>query len=347
LKVLQVAPADTALPVGTTMALPAVLRALGADPSRLLEEVGLSLSLFDSPGNTFTFASRGRLLAHCVERTGCQHLGLMIGERSNLSSLGLVGLLARYSPDVGTALNSLVRYLHHYTRGATTTLIVEGQLVILDYKIHQAATEGTDQVGDGAVAIMVNIMRELCGPEWTPSQVMFAHRKPESVEPFRRFFRSPLRFDAEQNAIVFLADWLSLRLPEVSPDLRHLLKEQINLIEARHRNDFPEQVRIVLRTALLTDRTSAEDIAAVFSIQSRTLNRRLSEFGLSFRDLVEQQRYEIARQALTDTAMDVYDIAALLGYADASAFTRAFRRWSGTTPAAWRSTKRRAVRGKT
>jgi AraC-like DNA-binding protein len=329
------------------MALPAVLRTLGADPARLLEEVGLSLSLFDAPTNTFTFAARGRLLAHCVERTGCQHLGLLIGERSNLSSLGLVGLLARYSPDVGTALHSLVRYLHHYTRGATTTLIVEGQLVILDYKIHQPATEGTDQVGDGAVAIMVNIMRELCGPEWTPSQVMFAHRKPDNVEPFRRFFRSPLRFDAEQNAIVFLADWLSLRLPEVSPELRRLLKEQISLIEARHRNDFPEQVRIVLRTALLTDRTSAEDIAAVFSIQSRTVNRRLSEFGLSFRDLVEQQRYEIARQALTDTAMDLYDIAALLGYADASAFTRAFRRWSGTTPAAWRSTKRRAVRGKT
>ena len=347
MKVLQGAPADTALPVGTTMALPEVLRTLGADPARLLEEVGLSLSLFDTPSNTFTFASRGRLLAHCVERTGCQHLGLLIGERSNLSSLGLVGLLARYSPDVGTALHSLVRYLHHYTRGATTTLIVEGQLVILDYKIHQPATEGTDQVGDGAVAIMVNIMRELCGPEWTPSQVMFAHRKPDNVEPFRRFFRSPLRFDAEQNAIVFLADWLSLRLPEVSPELRRLLKEQISLIEARHRNDFPEQVRIVLRTALLTDRTSAEDIAAVFSIQSRTLNRRLSEFGLSFRDLVEQQRYEIARQALTDTAMDLYDIAALLGYADASAFTRAFRRWSGTTPAAWRSTKRRAVRGKT
>ena len=168
--------------------------------------------------------------------------------------------------------------------------MIHADILIVHGDVFTMAGNGSGYIGDGAVAIMVNIMRELCGPEWTPSQVMFAHRKPDNVEPFRRFFRSPLRFDAEQNAIVFLADWLSLRLPDVSPELRRLLKDQISLIEARHRNDFPEQVRIVLRTALLTDRTSAEDIAAVFSIQSRTLNRRLSEFGLSFRDLVEQQR---------------------------------------------------------
>ena len=76
---------------------------------------------------------------------------------------------------------------------------------------------------------------------------------------------------------------------------------------------------------------------------TRTLYRRLDAFGVGFRELVDEGRFEIARQMLGDSAMDVSQIAALLDYADASAFTRAFRRWSGTTPARWRATRGRAA----
>ena len=194
---------------------------------------------------------------------------------------------------------------------------------------------------DGALAVMLNIMQSLCGPGWQPSQVTFAHRKPDDVEPFRRIFRAPLRFDAEQNALVFLADWLTYRLPADDPELRRQLTEHVKAIEAHHGDSFPEQVRSVLRTALLTDRADADHIASLFSIHRRTLNRRLNEDGISFKDLVEEERYGIARQALLDTDLQVGDVAALLGYADASAFTRAFRRWSGAAPAEWRSDARR------
>ena len=113
-------------------------------------------------------------------------------------------------------------------------------------------------------------------------------------------------------------------------------------LDARHRDDFPEQVRSVLRRALLTGHASADQIAALFSMHSRTLRRRLDECGSSFKRLVDEGRYAIAQQMLEDSARDVSEIAALLNYADASAFTRAFRRWSGgTTPAVWRA-KRKA-----
>jgi AraC-like DNA-binding protein len=202
-------------------------------------------------------------------------------------------------------------------------------------------------VGDGALAVMLNIMQSLCGPGWKPSQVTLAHRKPDDVEPFRRLFRAPLLFDAEQNALVFLAEWLTYRLPVDDPELRRQLTKQIKALEARHRDSFPDQVRSVLRAALLTDRSDADDIASLFSIHRRTLNRRLNEDGISFKDLVEEQRFEIARQSLLDTDLQVGDVAALLGYADASAFTRAFRRWSGTAPAEWRTEERRGSHRKT
>ena len=334
---------DAMLRIGATIGLPAVLRGLGARPEQLLAEVGLELSLFDNPDNLLSYSARGRLLEHCVASTGCEHLGLLVGERASLQSLGLVGSLVKYSPDVRTALRSLVRFFHLHTRGAQATLTVDGQLAYFAYQIDQPGTKGADQVGDGALAVMLNIMQSLCGPGWKPSQVTFAHRRPENVEPFRQLFRAPLLFDAEQYALVFLAEWLTYRMPVDDPELRRQLMDQINIIEAHHRDSFPEQVRSVLRTALLTGCADADHIASLFSIHRRTLNRRLNADGISFRDLVEQERYEVARQTLIDTGLQVAEVAALLGYADASAFTRAFRRWSGIAPAEWRRAE--ALRG--
>ena len=324
--------------VGAIAAVPGVIRSLGADPAQVLAEAGFDLSLFDDPNNQISFASRSRLIAQCAEITGCPHFGLLVGQQGGgLHALGLVGLFVEYSPDVATALRSLVRCFHHHLRGASIDLVVDGQLAVLDYTIYQPGTEATDQIGAGAMAGTVNIMRELCGADWNPGEVMLAHRRPADIEPYRQFFRAPLFFDAEQNAIIFPTSWLSHRLAEREPAIRRLLKEKIDALEAQFRDEFPEQVRRVLRVALLTNRTSIEDIAALFSMQPRTLNRRLSTYGLSFKDLVDEGRYEIARQTLLDTDMDMDHVAALLDYAGASSFVRAFQRWSGTTPNQWRT----------
>jgi AraC-like DNA-binding protein len=329
--------AEGTVRIGATAALPSVLRRLGADPARLMAEVGFDLALFDDPDNEVSFAARNRLLSHCVASTGCRHLGILVGAEAGLHSLGIVGLLAKYSPDVETALRSLVRYLHHHVRGAVTTLAVDDGLATLGYEIYQPHTEAIDQVGSGANAIMVNIMRDLCGSSWKPVEVRFGHRKPDDVGPYRRFFKAPLRFDAEQNALVFSADWLSHSPRSADPEVRRLLQRQIDALEVRHGADFPEQVRSVLRTALVTGQSRADRVAAMFSMHPRTLSRRLDAFGVSFQALVDECRFEISRQMLEDSEMDVSEIAVVLDYADPSAFTRAFRRWSGTTPGRWRA----------
>lgn len=323
--------------VGVAAAIPAVLRSLAADPAEVLAEVGFEPEFFSDPDNLISYSGRGRLLAHCVNRTGCKHFGLLVGQHGRLSSLGLVGFLVRNAPDVGTALESLVRYLHLHVRGAVPSLTLHGKSAALGYEIYLSHVEANDQTADGAVAVIFNILRELCGPDWRPLEVLLAHRRPDDVGPFRRFFRAPLRYDAEQNAVSFSVDWLHRRLPESDPELRRLLQKQVDALEARHRDDFPEQVRSVLRTALPTANAKADQVAAVFSMRSRTLNRRLNAFGTTFQRLVDEVRFEIARQTLEHSAMNVSRIAAMLGYTDASAFTRAFRRWSGTTPAIWRA----------
>ena len=332
------------LSVGATMGLPQVLKSLGFNAREVLSDVGFDVRLFDDPDNVISYTARGRLMAHCVARTGCQHFGLLVGQRGDLHSLGLVGLLVRYSPDVGTALRNLVRHFHLQFRGAAPNLHVEGGTAILGYQVYQRGALATDQVGDGAVAVIFNILRELCGPDWKPTETWFAHRKPDYARPFREFFRVSPRFDAEQYAVVFSSSWLERPLPEVHPDVRRLVEKQIAALDARHGDDFPEQVRAVLRATLATGDASAERVAALFSMHQRTLNRRLNDYGVGYQELVDEIRFEMARQMLNDSDLAVSEIAVMLHYADARSFIRAFRRWSDATPARWRATQRKLRR---
>ncbi len=324
------------LRIGATIGVPKVLLSLGAYPAEVLAEVGVDLKLFDNPNNQISFLARGRMMEHCAERTACPHFGLLVGQQAGLLSFGLVGLLAKYSPDVGSGLRSLVRYMHLHVRGATTTLAVDSDLAVLDYQIYQTRALGNDQVGAGAVAVAFNIVRDLCGNDWKPVEVRFAHSKPEDVAPFSRFFRVPLRFDNEQYAVVFSASWLNHRLHDTSPELLHLLQQEIDKLEVRQEDNFLEQVRSLLRTTVATGHSSADQIAELFSMNRRTINRHLNALGTNFQEVADEIRFEIARQLLEDSAMEISQIASLLGYCNASAFTRAFRRWSSTTPARWR-----------
>lgn len=322
--------------IGVMHAIPAVLTSLGCNPAEVLAEVGVDPALFDDPDNLIVRTARGRVFDHCVARTGCGHFGLRLGQQGGLGSFGLVGALVTYSPDVGTAMRNLVRYLHLRVRGSAPTLAVDAGSVTFGYDIYAPEVEDTHQYADGAVAVMFNIARALCGPEWKPVEVRFAHPRPDNDRPFRRFFRAPLRFDAEQYALRFPADWLDRPIPGADRELLALVQRQIDALEARYRADPPELVRRVLRTALLTGRFKAEHVAALFAMHSRTLSRRLKTCGTSFKQLADEGRHEIARQMLDDPHLEIGTIAASLDYADASAFTRAFRRWTGTSPGRWR-----------
>jgi AraC-like DNA-binding protein len=196
--------------------------------------------------------------------------------------------------------------------------------------------EANDQIEDAALATAFNVLAELCGPDWNAIEVRFAHRKPQDLRPFREFFRAPLLFDDERNAVVFHSNWLRHPLRQDDPEVRRLVESHVGSLEIEHGDDFAGQVRSILRTALLTDHAHAEQIALLLSMHTRTLHRRLAASGTSFRQLVDETRFAIARQILEDTNTDIGVITNLLNYADTSAFTRAFRRWSGKTPGAWR-----------
>jgi AraC-like DNA-binding protein len=300
-------------------------------------EVGIDLGLFEDPDNSIPFVAIGRLLQECVARSGCPHYGLLVGERSAASSLGVVSDLMRHSPDVATALRNLVLYLQLQDRGAVPTLEVQGETVLLGYAVYQKGVVATDQIYDAAIAIGFNILRSLCGPRFRPSEVLLRRAEPVDREPYRRLFNAPVRFDSYQSALVFPKTWLDRPVSGADPHQYRTLDAAAKALMERLDVDFVDQLHRVLHGLVITGWGSVEQAAFLFGMHRRTLNRRLAAQGTSFRALLQEVRFEIAQQLLRDTRIPVADVAEALGYAAAGAFTRAFQRWSGQSPTAWRA----------
>ena len=328
---------DGTLRIGPLISTPRLLREMAVDPVDVMREAGIDPALFEDPENTISFATMGRLFSLCVARSGCPHFGLLVGRQGGISSLGIVGLLSQHLPDVRTALRNIILHLHLHDRGAVPTLEVQNETAMLGYAIYQKNVASTDQIYDGAMAIAFNLMKTLCGPRWLPSEVLLCHAEPADREPYRAFFKVPPRFDAERTALVFPATWLDQPMHGVNPQLRRILEAEVEALKILSDGDFVSQLRRILQSLIVAGCPSVDQTALLLAMHRRTLNRRLNALGITFKQLLDETRFEIAQQLLRDTRMPVVDIAVTLNYTGASAFTRAFRRWSGASPAAWRA----------
>jgi AraC-like DNA-binding protein len=324
--------------VAALLGVPPLLRERGVEPADVLASLGLAPDTLDDAENRIHYSAGGRLLERCAEITGCTHFGLLVGQKATVSSLGKLGELMQRSPTVQSALRGLILHLHLQTRGGLATHRVEGANATFGYAIYQRDTPGAAQAYDLVMAFEFNILRALCGTRWLPGEVSFAHAKPQDLGPYRQFFRSPLRFNADRSEIVFDKTWLDQSLPDHDAEAHRLLQRELATQLQLAPDDWAEQVRRALRTMILDGRVSATSISDLMSMSTRTLHRLLAAQGATFREILADVRYEIARQLLSDTHMSTTEIAEALVYADASAFTRAFRRWTNSPPAAWRAT---------
>ena len=331
------APADGFVRVGPLTGLPALLRDLGCDPDPIFAGAGFNPAQFLDPDVEIPFVPASRLLARCVAATGCEHLGLLLGERvTPESQLGVAGFMLQTAPDVGTALRGLVRHLDLHDRGAVATLVTNDRSTSLGYAIHLSGVEATNQINDLAMTVVCKIMRGLCGAGWNPSAVLLSRRAPQDLAPYRRFFRAPLHFNAERSALAFPKRGLDQSVARADPVHHRRLEQEAHALHANQQTHLVGEVRKLLRKSLAIRNGGVTVIAKQLGMHERTLNRRLRAEGTTFRRELEDTRYEVARQLLAETKVPLSKVAAALDYADSTALIRAFKRWSGIPPAEWR-----------
>ena len=323
--------------VGGAIALPAILRGRGIDADALITQVGLPVAVFDHPDNVIPFAKLGELTHLAAERTGLSDIGLRACMQTGLVMLGTVGYRVGNSATVGAGLASLQSYLHLHDEGAAPYFHREGSLAVLGYEVLEPDLVGAEQIVFGALAIAANLLREICGVGFALLEVNFAYRAPSDTSAFSAHFAAPVRFDADRNAVVFDAAILGRPIAGANALFHDFLTSQVRekerLGEGRVARD---RIQRVMRTLLATACISQDEVARAFGMNRRTFARRLQENGTTFRELLDAVRFDAARGLLRGSVVSLEDVANRLGYADATAFARAFRRWSGASPAVWR-----------
>jgi len=323
--------------IGPLMAVPDVLKELGVAPRNAFARAAIAPRFFRDPESRIPFGALAHLLTVCADMTGCDHFGLLVGERFRLQALGEIGHLMRNSATVGEALRALLLHLHLHDRGAVPVLLEAApSSVLLGYSAYGQGATSMAQIYDAAIAIGYRALQELCGLAWSPTSVQFSHVRPTDTAPFRRVFRTRLRFDAEACGVVFKSSCLERPIAGTDPALRRLLSRAIARSVEHAAMPFAEQVECALPGFVLNGATSADDVARFFGIHQRTMRKRLRENGTQLQTLIDRTRYGLARQLLRDTELPVMKIAAALHYSDPNVFSRAFRNWAGASPRQWR-----------
>lgn len=333
---------EGALRMAPLLSLPRLLADHGVDPDAAIREVGCDPALFTDPENTIDFLAVGRLLIHTAKVTGNPYPGLELGRCSGVDVLGAVGAAVRYAPDLATALHALMLHFHLHDRGAVPSLQETHDEAIFGYTLYCPNVPGTDHIYDAALVITRNMLAELSGNDWKMTEVRLFRDPPGDAEPFRRHFGVPVRFEAEHAAVVFPAAELTRPLPGANPRAyAKALRELEDMDDSNDGSQLSSKVRRLLQRIFISgsglDGVDLQGTARLFALHPRTFNRRLRAEGTTFNALLAETRYEIARQLLRDTHLQISDIAMILGYADSASFNHAFRRWFGATATQWRS----------
>lgn len=200
------------------------------------------------------------------------------------------------------------------------------------------ATEPEPAVAtDVTFAMLLELGRRGTGQHVTPRRVEFVRTGPRD-EVYRAYFGCPIRYGASRNALVLKSTDLGRPFPGHNPELLDMLTPALTaaLGEIDARSPIREQVKVVLKRCLASGRPELSGVARDLGMSERTLQRRITDEGTTFRDLLAEARQELWRRLLADPAAGIDEVSCLLGYQDTSSFYRAFRDWEGITPNRWR-----------
>jgi AraC-like DNA-binding protein len=286
-----------------------------------------------------------RLVQAAAEAVGDACLGLHLGESWDLGGLGVLSHAVLNAPTVGTGLRNLDRYGRSHVQGGRIALQLSAGEARLHYDLEVSDRELARQHLESAAVVGVRIVQRLAGAEWRPRRVVFGHRRPSDVSEHARIFGCPVRFGGDEHLVIaFDAADLEHSVAGADRRLLPIVEQHLDkLLAADVKAALVQEVRGVLAQVLCDGNPSICMVAKLLGMSVRTLQRRLDDHGVAFRDLVQDIRCELAQRYLADRGASLTEVAFLLGYSELSTFDRAFRRWTGSTPVAARRSLRAAT----
>lgn len=307
----------------------------GVDLARLLRGAELDERTLRDPRTTVRARDELQVAQNLIDALGdAPGIGLDVGVLYRIGTFGIFGYACLTSPTIGDAIAFALRYYDLSYGFCLPSVSLDGDLAVVRFELPGLSGPIARFLLERDLAAIRTVLDDLLGGRMPFLSLELA--VPRGPGRYRRIFGVTPRFDAEANVATFDASLLSRALPQANRATVAMCEAQCREIVTRHRarSGIAHQVRDQLVRVGGAPRGVA-DVAAALALSERTLRRRLTEEGTSYRALLEEVQHSLATEMLASGALSVDDVAVRLGYAEASSFIVAFKRWHGMTPAAF------------
>jgi AraC-like DNA-binding protein len=319
---------------GITRFAHARARAAGIALAPLLKKAGLSGQEIADRGARIAVHRQIRFLDLVADAVGDALFGFHLAHAPDLRELGLIYYVAASSENLGEALRRTARYSAVVNEGLT-----------LSYRAGEEIEIAFDYIGvprhfdrhqmEFCVTLVMRLCRQLTGLRVAAKRVTLAHRRNDERAELAAFFGCDVDFGVTADGLALAAEAADIPVVGADPYLNRLLVANCEEALARRpttQGSFRSAVVNAIVPLLPHGKARAAEIAGRLGLSGRTFARRLAREGVTFSDVLERLRGDLAEQYLADRGLSVSQVAWLLGYQEVSAFTHAFKRWTGKTP---------------
>lgn len=323
-----------------TAALVRLLDADGIDTDQLLEQADITRDVLQSPGSRIPFAKDIKLWKLALEASGDPALGLRLPQFISSSAFMGMGLAMQCAETLEDSLQCLERLCELAADGVTQQLVQEGDRAFVRY-VAPAEIEPllTHAELDASFASLLAMTQQSFG---TPIQfiktVSFKRSPPEDSTPYSAFFNTEVKFNQPHNELELDTSVLHTKNPNAHPELAESIEQEaLSYMRRSQLGNIVLQVQMTITDLLAQgEPPTLAAVARQLLVGERQLQRKLTDANSSFASMVQEVRHRMAKQYLRQPRLSIAQITQLVGFTDQSNFTKAFKRWEGESPAAFR-----------
>jgi AraC-like DNA-binding protein len=317
--------------VSTT--LPRKLKELGLSPDAVLRRAGLPMGLFKMDKILVSTEEFFALHRGIAESSNDPAFGLKLGTEERLERYDPIKIAAISARSFRDAIGRISRY-KQLTCPEEIRVVERGNESVVQFIWLLAHEKEPPLLIDVCFAWIISMAHRGIGRPLSPKRIELQER-----EIYEKHFQCPVKFKADRNALVFNKADMELPFVTHNADLLGIVAPQLEaeLTEQLTHKTFIEQAKGILKHLLAGQRQGIQDLARELHLSTRTLQRHLTEHGITYQRLLDEARRKLAHHYLLHSSRELNETAYLLGYEDANSFYRAFHQWEGTSPGQWRA----------
>lgn len=312
--------------------------ALGVNGDKLMRDAGISPNLLQTPGERIPLSSYLELYRSAVERTGDPDLGLHVGHIMTTSGINLHLYMTTICRNLKEYFNVIPSTIRLRGDGGRVLIQPEGDLIRLEWHPLDERTAGWRPLVDEMLKSALEIINAISALPVPVRSAEFSYPLPDDTRALKRAFGPNLKFGSKLSCLYFARESVHYPLVDLGFELgSDFCAGPASVFSADDPDDpFLRDTRAAIRRALPGGSLTIDDLAAEVGISRRTLQRRLSAHGSSFKRVLQEVREEQSRRYLDDPRLAITEIALLLGYSDQASFSNAFKSWCGCAPSEYR-----------